>query len=106
MSQSQSIREAIKCPDESTGHSLCLVLPFYSFPKTPFHSPAIPPFLSSFLSSPSTPISRTPLRLVLTRILSMAVNTVPFSDPFGSKEVKGGWVFLALLAAEASTTRE
>lgn len=57
MSQSQSIREAIKCPDESTGHSLCLVLPFTLFPpkKTPFHSPA--PYLprTAFLPSPTLP---------------------------------------------------
>lgn len=27
----------------------------------------------------------------LVRILAMAVNTVPSSDPFGSEKVKGGW---------------
>lgn len=44
MSQSQSIREAIKCPDESTGHSLCLVLSFTLSPKNSFPlSSTIPP---------------------------------------------------------------
>lgn len=92
MSQSQSIREAIKCPDESTGHSLCLPLPFYSFPKLLFT-------LQPYLPSLSLSVFHTPHRLVLTRILAMAVNTVPFSDPFGSEEVKGGRVSLLFFFA-------
>lgn len=107
MSQSQSIREAIKCPDESTGHSLCLVLSFTLSPKNSF------PLSSTIPPSHSLPsIFHTPRRLVLMRILAMAVNTDPFSDPFGSKEVEVGrdslfaLFFLDLPAARASAARE
>lgn len=66
-------------PDESTGHSLSVLV------VTPSPTPHLSP-----PSSPDRPAFHTPHTLVLMRILAMAVNTVLFSDPFGSEEVTGG----------------
>lgn len=92
MSRSQSIRDAIKGPDKSTGHSLCLVLLFTLSPNSLFLFSHTSVLSLSQTSSLLHSVFHTPHRLVLTRILAMAVNTVPFSDSFGSKEVTGGWV--------------
>lgn len=90
MSQSHSVREAIKCSEESTGHSACLVLLFYAFPKLPLKLWPYLPSLSLFwTASMLHPVFHTPDRLVLTRILAMAVNTVPFSNPFGHSGCPG-----------------
>lgn len=54
--------------------------------------PYLPSLSDPRNASSPLPISYTPHRLVLTSILAMAVNTFPFSDPFGNEEVKAGGV--------------
>lgn len=82
MSQSQSISESAQT-SSLVIHSVC----FFLSPNTS-HTSLL--FLSLEQPLSPFPISYTPHRLVLTRILAMAVNTFPLSDPFGSKEVKAG----------------
>lgn len=96
VSQSEPISEAIKGRGANQ-LSVSLTPPFFhSFLKLSSHACSTSPSLSftpclspEWPLHPLSPISDTPHRLAVTRILAMAVNTFPFSDPFGSKGVEG-----------------
>lgn len=108
MSQSKSIREAIKCLDTSTGHSLCLALTF-TFLKKPFtFQPYLPSFPLSNGLPPSLHLSHSP-QISVNEDISHGCKHSPFLRSIWQRGGEGRMgltfcSFLAPLAAEASTT--